>query len=177
MRRFIPFLIFLCALIAADMMAVDGAAGTIEAAPEPGPARGPEWYFDQASEAADQEFYDRAVRLFKEGQERFPLDIPLRVGLGDLYTDQHLFTLALDEYRAADKIDHEDYEVLYRLGETLGYLTRDSEAVEVFERLNRLYPDDSYVLADLGCSTSRVTGLKRGSTSGTGRGETRRTGF
>ena len=157
----LPVLLLVFALAAGQAFGDNGSQAAA-ASNDDGKGAGPRWYLDQAAAAVEREFYDQAVRLYRQGQEAFPQNLSLRMGLGDLYSDQDLYTMALGEYRAAEALDRENYEVLSRLGETLGYLTRDAEAAEVFERLVALYPDDRYALADLGWLLFKTYRLEEG---------------
>ena len=109
----------------------------------------PEDYITAAAEAMDREYYDQAVRILKEAGRLFPTDFVIPLRLGDLYFDKRLYEMALEEYKRAGGLIIGDYEVLYKTGETLGYLARDIEAVTVFEEMNKLYPYDPDILNDL----------------------------
>ncbi len=158
-RRFAILLLF---MLTVCLSFGDNGSPEASAAEDGGKDAGPRWYIDQAESAVEREFYDQAVRLFHRGQEAFPQNLSLRMGLGDLISDHGLYTLALDESRAAEALDDENYAVLSSLGETLGYLTRDAEAAAVFERLVALYPDDRYALADLGWLLFKTYRLEEG---------------
>ncbi|MCK4541929.1 MAG: tetratricopeptide repeat protein [Spirochaetales bacterium] len=121
-----------------------------------------EWYLEGAREAIEEERYERAVSLLREGQQRYPDELVLYEELGDLYYSKDLYNLALGEYRKAKKLSYSDYYILYRIADSLGRLNRDDESVESLEELHRMYPGEVDVVGDLGWMYFKTSRLEEG---------------
>lgn len=126
------------------------------------PERTAEWYAERALAAVESENYDRAVQLLKEGQERYPEAVRLYVTLGDLYFDEELYRLSLEEYKEAERIEPNNFSVLHSAALALGRLNQEQESVRYLERVLDLYPDSPDVIADLGWMYFKTHQLEKG---------------
>jgi tetratricopeptide (TPR) repeat protein len=162
----IPSIVVLLALLS-TLPAPSGAAQ--DAPPGSGPASGPasaagspDWYYDRAQAAMEAENYETAVRVLKEGQERYPAVGTLNLLLADLYYDKELFALALTEYLEAERKDGEDFVVLTQISRCYGKLNREQESIRTRERTLELYPESVYTVDDLGWMYFKTHQLEKG---------------
>ncbi|MFW6293896.1 MAG: tetratricopeptide repeat protein, partial [Spirochaetota bacterium] len=121
-----------------------------------------EWYREQSGEAIASERYDRAINLLKEAQELFDASDEFFVRLGDLYYDEELYALALDEYLQAEEREPGSYEVIEQIAFTLGFLNRERESAEYWRRLVDLYPDRAGPVGNLGWLLFKLHRLEEG---------------
>ncbi|MFW5728309.1 MAG: tetratricopeptide repeat protein [bacterium] len=119
-------------------------------------------YLSAVEAAIRAERYDRAVDLLDEGKERFPDYVPLYLRAGDLYRDEELYEMALQEYRRAEDLEPESYQALHGQSVALGRLNREREAIVVLEELLELYPDSIEVISDLGWMYFKTHQLAKG---------------
>ncbi|MFP4113488.1 MAG: transglutaminase domain-containing protein [Spirochaetales bacterium] len=101
----------------------------------------PEWYHEEATNAIRAERYDRAVDILQEAQRYYDQGTEFFMLLGDLYYDEELYELALEEYREAEERAPASYDVLDAIAFTLGLLNREAESAEYWARLAEIYPD------------------------------------
>jgi tetratricopeptide (TPR) repeat protein len=106
--------------------------------------------YREASEANYSENWERAIKLYKEGSKTFPEDVRFPRALGDLYFSRSLFGLAWDEYRKTENIAPNNTFVLIRLARTAGYLNRNAESVDLYERVLENEPDYAEAIGRLG---------------------------
>jgi transglutaminase-like putative cysteine protease len=105
----------------------------------------------EAGEAESRENWERAVERYTRGKTLFPDDFRFPYYLGTLYSNQGLYRLAFDEYRAAEtKAAPDDYRILYSLAETAGPLNLYAESARYYERILKAVPDDTDAIAALG---------------------------
>jgi len=122
----------------------------------------PQAYVDRAEEAIRAENYDYAVGLLEEGQKRFPTAADLYITLAQLYYDQELYPLALEQYRKAEDLEPQSFIVLYDTALTLGHLNREKESISYLERVYDLYPQSPDVASDLGWMYFKTHQLQKG---------------
>ncbi|MFW5689981.1 MAG: transglutaminase domain-containing protein, partial [Spirochaetota bacterium] len=122
----------------------------------------PDWYREQAREAIRSERYDRAVDLLTEAQREHGATSEFFVRLGDLYYDEELYGLALDEYLEAEERDPASYEVLEAIAFTLGLLNREDESAEYWFRIADLHPERIEPYQNLGWLLFKLHRLEEG---------------
>ncbi|MDR1444914.1 MAG: hypothetical protein LBI94_08555 [Treponema sp.] len=105
---------------------------------------------EEAQDAEYAEYWDRAIELYRTGQEQYPGDIRFPWALGNLYQSRDLYSLAWDEYRRAEKIAPREPQLLYSLSRTAGYLNLDNQSVDYLERLLAIDPDHREAIGQLG---------------------------
>jgi len=149
------------ALACAPAPAQDAMPGS---GPGPAPAvvGSPDWYYQRAQASMEAENYETAVKVLKEGQERYPAVGTLNVLLADLYYDQELFALALDEYLEAERKEGEDFLVLNQIARCYGKLNREQDSIRTLERTLQLYPESVYTVDDLGWMYFKTHQLEKG---------------
>ena len=119
-------------------------------------------YLSAVEAAIRAERYDRALDLVDEGKERFPEYAPLHLVAGDLYRDEELYEMALQEYRSAEDLEPRSYQALHGQSVALGRLNREREAIIVLEELLELYPESIEVISDLGWMYFKTHQLAKG---------------
>jgi tetratricopeptide (TPR) repeat protein len=119
-------------------------------------------YFMEAIEADYNEYWDRAIHLYKEGSKRFPEDDRFLWSLGNLYYGRALFGLAWEEYKKIEALTPDDIDILVRLAKTAGLLNRDLESVYYYERVIALDPYNKDAIGSLGWMYSKIHRLNDG---------------
>ncbi|MFP4364057.1 MAG: tetratricopeptide repeat protein [Spirochaetia bacterium] len=110
----------------------------------------PNWYLQQGRRAIDNENYEYAVRILEEGKSEFPGFSEIAILLGDLYDDQELYSLAIEEYLLAEQWGRNDFTLLMKIATTYGFLNMEEESIAYLERLLVRFPDNTQVIGDLG---------------------------
>jgi tetratricopeptide (TPR) repeat protein len=123
-----------------------------------------DWYNAQAKKAISESNYESAVKLLTEAKLKYPLSPKVNLALADLYYDKELYTLALDEYRAAEKKGSVDYNTLNQIARSFGKLNRDKESIDYLERILKLFPDNLETVDDLGWMYFKTFQLEKGET-------------
>ncbi len=121
-----------------------------------------DWYQSRAREAASSSNYETAVKLLSEAKARYPSSPKPNTELGDLYYDKELYTLSLDEYRAAEKKGKDDFHVLTQISRCYGKLNREKTSIEYLERILSLFPDSLETMDDLGWMYFKTNQLSKG---------------
>jgi len=121
-----------------------------------------DWYYGQAQTAIEAENYESAVRIIEEGKQRFPRNSELRLLLADLYYDEQLYNLALQEYRGAEQLRGEEYLILVQISRCYGKLNREQESIATLERILELYPENVTPIDDLGWMYFKTHQLEKG---------------
>ena len=121
-----------------------------------------DWYYGQAQTAIEAENYESAVRIIEEGKQRFPRNSELRLLLADLYYDEQLYNLALQEYRGAEQLQGEEYLILVQISRCYGKLNREQESIATLERILELYPENVTPIDDLGWMYFKTHQLEKG---------------
>jgi tetratricopeptide (TPR) repeat protein len=116
----------------------------------------------EATEAVKSERWDRAVELYRKGAVSYPNDIRFPLELGDLYAGRAFYSLAWEQYKAAERLDSNDPALLYRLSTAAGRLNLDSISAEYLERVVALRPDDRDAIGDLGWMYFKLHRLRDG---------------
>ncbi len=89
----------------------------------------------KVDEAVQEESYTRAIAIIEEGKKAHPDDYRLPMQAGELYMGRELYHLALAEFIAAEVLNPFSGELLYNMAESYGYLGKNSDAVNLLERL------------------------------------------
>jgi tetratricopeptide (TPR) repeat protein len=118
--------------------------------------------YDRAKAAIEQKNYETAVRLLAEAKARFPEATQVSLALGELYYDKELYTLALEEYRDAEKKGAVDLSTLTQISRCYGKLNREKSSIEYLERIIAAYPDSSESYDDLGWMFFKTHSLEKG---------------
>ncbi|MCL2243977.1 MAG: tetratricopeptide repeat protein [Treponema sp.] len=118
--------------------------------------------YHEASNADFAEQWERAIELYREGGKRFPDDARFPWALGNLYYDRSLYSLSWEEYRKAEAIIPDNHAILLRLARNAGYLNRNSAAVDYYERVLEIDPDDREAIGSLGWMYFKVHRLEDG---------------
>jgi tetratricopeptide (TPR) repeat protein len=121
-----------------------------------------DWYYGRAQEAIEAENYENAVRIIEEGKKRFPLNTELRLLLADLYYDEELYNLALEEYHGAEQLQGEEYLTLVQISRCYGKLNQEQESIATLERILELYPENITPIDDLGWMYFKTHQLEKG---------------
>ena len=116
----------------------------------------------EAVNAGHAELWDRAIELYREGSKLFPDDERFTWALGNLYYSRALYALAWDEYRKTEAIVPENITLLIRLARTAGFMNRDLNSVEYYERVLKLSPDNLEAAGNLGWMYFKVHRLSDG---------------
>jgi tetratricopeptide (TPR) repeat protein len=121
-----------------------------------------DWYYGRAQEAIEAENYENAVQIIEEGKQRFPQNAELRLLLADLYYDEELYSLALEEYRGAEQLQGEVYLTLVQISRCYGKLNQEQESIATLERILELYPENITPIDDLGWMYFKTHQLEKG---------------
>jgi tetratricopeptide (TPR) repeat protein len=121
-----------------------------------------DWYYGRAQSAIEAENYENAVRTIEEGKERYPQNTELRLLLADLYYDEELYNLALEEYQGAGQLQGEEYLTLVQISRCYGKLNREQESIDTLQRILELYPQNITPIDDLGWMYFKTHQLEKG---------------
>ncbi|MDA3849676.1 MAG: hypothetical protein PF447_00220 [Spirochaetaceae bacterium] len=119
---------------------------------------------DQAITAAEEEYYQRALELLKQGQESFPLDSRFLSQRGDMLLDQGLNELALQNYVQALDLNPQGPQIIKQIALTLGYLDRNDDAVDYLLQLMDFESFREGAVEDLAWVYYKLHRLKQGET-------------
>ena len=118
--------------------------------------------YRDASASQNAEFWERAIDLYTQGGELYPLDSRFPLALGALYYSRRLYGLAWDEYRKAEILLPDNIPLLYRLSRTAGHLNQDAVSAEYLERLLSIEPDNRDAIGSLGWMYYKLHRLDEG---------------
>lgn len=118
--------------------------------------------YEEASGSEYSEMWDRAIQLYRSGEELFPDDVRFPWSLGNLYFNRSLYGLAWDEFKKVDMIMPDTPDILMRLARTAGYLNRDAQSVEYYERVLGIEDDNRDAIGSLGWMYFKVHRLADG---------------
>jgi tetratricopeptide (TPR) repeat protein len=135
------------ALLAAALLLSPGSDAAQAQTPE-GEAGSTELY-QAASEAQQSEYWDRAIELYKQGMERYPLDSRFSWALGQLYESRRLYGLAWETFKKTEALIPYDPELLRRMALTAGRLNENALSVERLERLLDISPENLDAIGNL----------------------------
>ena len=121
-----------------------------------------DWYYQRAQKAIDAENYETAVQIIEEGKQIYPRSAELRLMLADLYYDEELYSLALEEYLGAEQIQGEEYLTLVQISRCYGKLNREQESIATLQRILELYPESVSSVDDLGWMYFKTHQLEKG---------------
>jgi tetratricopeptide (TPR) repeat protein len=116
----------------------------------------------RAREAITQNAYESAVKILTEAKARFPASPRANLALGDLYYDKELYTLALGEYREAEKKGATDFATLTQISRCFGKLNQEKSSIEYLSRILQQYPDSTDTMDDLGWMYFKTHQLDKG---------------
>ena len=135
------------ALLAAALLLSPGSDAARTQTPEGG--TGSTELYEAASEAQKSEYWDRAIELYNQGMDRYPLDSRFSWALGQLYESRRLYGLAWETYKKTEALTPSDSELLYRMALTAGYLNENTLSVERLERLLTISPENLDAIGNL----------------------------
>ena len=118
--------------------------------------------YDRAQEAIQQKNYETAVKLLTEAKAKFPGATKVTLALADLYYDKELNSLALEEYREAERKGAADFTTLTQISRCYGKLNREKISIEYLERIIETYPETSSTYDDLGWMCFKTHQLEKG---------------
>jgi tetratricopeptide (TPR) repeat protein len=118
--------------------------------------------YDNAIESEYSELWERAIELYREGRNKYPEDMRFPLALGNLFFNRSLYSLAWDEYRAAEQLMPFEPFILQRLAHTAGYLNLDKTSVAYLEKLLSIEPDNREAISYLGWMYYKVHRLDDG---------------
>jgi tetratricopeptide (TPR) repeat protein len=118
----------------------------------------------RAQDAITRNAYESAVTILTDAKTRFPASPRASLALGDLYYDKELYTLALGEYREAEKKGATDFATLTQISRCFGKLNQEKSSIEYLTRILRQYPDSTDTMDDLGWMYFKTHQLDKGET-------------
>ena len=121
-----------------------------------------EGYSAKAREAITQNAYESAVKTLTLAKQKYPASPRPPLALGDLYYDKELYTLALSEYREAEKKGASDYATLTQISRCFGKLNQEKSSIEYLTRILTQYPDSADTVDDLGWMYFKTHQLEKG---------------
>ncbi len=116
----------------------------------------------RAQDAITSNAYESAVKILTEAKTRFPSSPRASLALGDLYYDKELYTLALGEYREAEKKGATDIATLTQISRCFGKLNLEQSSIEYLTRILQQYPDSTDTMDDLGWMYFKTHQLEKG---------------
>ncbi|MGA2640231.1 MAG: tetratricopeptide repeat protein [Spirochaetia bacterium] len=116
----------------------------------------------RAQDAITHNAYESAVKLLTEAKNRFPGSPRASLALGDLYYDKELYTLALGEYREAEKKGATDFATLTQISRCFGKLNQEKSSIGYLNRILQQYPDSTDTMDDLGWMYFKTHQLDKG---------------
>jgi lipopolysaccharide biosynthesis regulator YciM len=154
-----PLVLF---LLAALSVFNPGIAGTQESPGELTEDSSADKLYNNALDAQLKENWERAISLYKEGQERYPNDSRFSWTLGSLYYSRGLYLLAWEEYRKTEVLLPYDPDVLYHLSRAAGHLNMDALSAEYLERVLEIVPNDRDAIGSLAWMYYKLHRLRNG---------------
>lgn len=132
-------------ILSASLFGQDSGAGRKASGPESASSM-----VSRADEALAAENFDLAASILKSGQAGYPglPDFPRK--LGYLYYDKQLYSMAVDEFKRAEKLDPADSSMIYAMSDALGRLNREEESIASLKRVLELDPSRVDAVSDLG---------------------------
>lgn len=118
--------------------------------------------YRQAESAISAESWEKAIAVLRGAEEIYPGDLRFPMTLGDIFAEQKLYTLAWNEYRAAERLDGDDPALLHKLATTAGHLNMDAQSASYLERMLLHTPDDLEALGDLSWMYFKLHRLRDG---------------
>jgi tetratricopeptide (TPR) repeat protein len=155
-------------LAAAVLLSIPGALSAQAAPPGPAPAapvpagESLESLTSRAREAITRNAYESAVKILTEAKTRYPSSPRANLSLADLYYDKELYSLALDEYREAEKKGATDFATLTQISRCFGKLNQEKSSIEYLTRILQEYPDSTDTMDDLGWMYFKTHQLDKG---------------
>lgn len=118
--------------------------------------------YGRARQAISQDAYESAVKILTEAKTRFPAATKVNLALADLYYDKELYTLALEEYQAAEKKGATDLTTLTQISRCFGKLNQEKSSIDYLTRIMAAYPDSADTVDDLGWMYFKTHQLDKG---------------
>ena len=151
LRALLPALLLPAALVMPSALAAQAAQGdTLEK------------LTSRAQEAITRKSYESAVKILTEAKSRYPTSPRASLALGDLYYDKELFTLALAEYREAEKKGATDFATLTQISRSFAKLNQEKSSIEYLTRILQQYPESTDTMDDLGWMYFKTHQLDKG---------------
>ncbi len=120
------------------------------------------WYDAETKRAIEKENYEYAIKLLREAIEKYPAVSRFCVRLGDLFYEKHLYKLALEQYKQAERRGDESYYTLSQISRSYGKLNRNKESIDYLIKITKIYPDTVEVYDDLGWMYFKTHQLRKG---------------
>ncbi|MDR1248632.1 MAG: tetratricopeptide repeat protein, partial [Treponema sp.] len=136
------------ALVLAALLLLSSGEGAVQAQTAKAGVGSTELYTD-ASEAQDSEYWDRAIELYHQGMERYPLDSRFPWALGKLYESRRLYGLAWEMFKKTEVLTPRDPDLLHTMALTAGHLNENALAADYLERLLAMAPDNLDAIGNL----------------------------
>jgi tetratricopeptide (TPR) repeat protein len=102
------------------------------------------WAEDEADEVTSQ------IAALAEKIELNPGDIELRIDIGNLYYENHMYDQAMESYLVAVDMDSTHAGARLNLGSLYADLGRFDKAIEELNAAHELEPDNAMILSNLG---------------------------
>ncbi|MDR0539898.1 MAG: hypothetical protein LBG74_05275 [Spirochaetaceae bacterium] len=118
--------------------------------------------YQQGNLARQNQYWDKVVELWSQGEREFPNDPRFSEALGDVYANRELYRLAKEEYQKAEYIKPNDIHLLYKLAETAGSLNEDEQAARYLERLVQIDSEQMAGITLLGWMYFKLHRLEEG---------------
>jgi len=90
---------------------------------------------EKAGQARESQYYQQAINLLDQGMSQYGDNYRFPFQKGELYLEQELYSLALQEFQKAEQLSPENPEIWVQLSDVLGYLDRNREAVPYLQNL------------------------------------------
>ncbi len=159
---FLFFLVvFSCSFVSLFSQSSEGSGGKNTGTPI-GKEHTLEWYDTETKKAIEKENYEYAIKLLQGAIREYPGVSRFCVRLGDLFYEKHLYKLALDQYRLAEKRGDESYYTLSQISRSYGKLNKNEESIEYLIKITKIYPDTVEVYDDLGWMYFKTHQLRKG---------------
>jgi tetratricopeptide (TPR) repeat protein len=120
--------------------------------------------YGRARQAISQDAYETAVNILTKAKERFPDAPKVNLALADLYYDKELYSLALEEYQAAEKKGATDITTLTQISRCFGKLNQEKQSINYLTRILATWPDSADTVDDLGWMYFKTHQLDKGET-------------
>jgi tetratricopeptide (TPR) repeat protein len=116
----------------------------------------------RAQEAISGSAFESAVKILTEAKAAYPDSPKPSIALADLFYDKELYTLALDEYKAAESKGADDFSTLTQISRSYGKLNREKESISYLVKIAQAYPDSADTVDDLGWMYFKTHQLDKG---------------
>jgi tetratricopeptide (TPR) repeat protein len=116
----------------------------------------------RAREAIARSAYESGVKILTDAKTRYPDSPAPNLALGDLYYEKELYSLALAEYREAERKGAADFATLSQISRCYGKLNQEARSIEYLTRILKEHPDSAETIDDLGWMYFKTHQLDKG---------------